>query len=234
MMLEMMKRPAALLMAVLVVSRAAYAIPWANPRAIANPPAQDKFGLRLSGGYGLSENTSTGYDSGGKASVDPQSQGIASGAELYWAPQPRLQLGLGVFPDFVTRSVPSSYYNTPTLTLMSTVITSNINFLPVILSLYMKQPLGDGFGLMMGVGAGVVPATSYTPSASYGNNAGGPVNLDAGLALRGVLGVDKTLGNHFNLGLQVQVLSLSPKPVGTSSTDTVDQVAPMLSLDTHF
>jgi hypothetical protein len=211
----------------------AHAIPWANPRPVANPPAQDSYGLRLSGGYGFSLNSSVGQNPDGSFSLVPASQGIPSGAELYTVLRPGLQIGLGVFPDLITRNTPVNYFVSGASSSTPGTFTENITLLPVILSLTMKQPLGDGFGIFTSVGAGVLPAT--TDNTSTGNGTPGySIQIDAGYAFRGVLGVDKQLMRRVSLGLAVQVLQMNAKTVGGAATQNFSQVAPMAVLDTHF
>ncbi|MGH7441872.1 MAG: hypothetical protein ACREKE_04275 [bacterium] len=183
------------------------------------------WGLRLSGGYGFSMNTfgmeggsaiynsGTGvYDMTPAFSADKLSPGIPSSAELLYSCTPRLQWSLGVFPIFSNPKYTSSFTYTQIPSSASDYSyiqnqSADITYLPVLLSLYFNQPMGSGFTAFAGFGLGVVPATSLTWTSTFTGTSGTNIPtgyteydaLDAGFALRGVLGLDYAIQRRYSI-----------------------------------
>lgn len=184
-------------------------------------------GLRLSGGYGFSLNSQTD-----PLATYPESPGIPTGAELLYFATDHVQLSLGVFPVFMNRTYAANFFNLSTSQVVQGQETDSATFMPVIMSIYIEQPLGGVFSLFESVGFGVVPATSVSRSNDQGV-VETPQSLDAGFALRGSLGLAAAINRNFRLGIEVQELDfnqsiLSPLAGWYGQTADFNQVAPML------
>ncbi|MGH7442247.1 MAG: hypothetical protein ACREKE_06185, partial [bacterium] len=178
---------------------------------------------------GETHDTNTGlYEPWGKYSGVPLSPGIPTGAEILYAASPDLKFSLGVFPVTSDVKYSESYSWSTVPTPASTdwsdtaVVNSPATYLPILFSVYYSHPLWwEGWETFVGFGLGVVPATSVTQTVTYTNvqgdnhpsNTSSQETLDAGFALRGVLGVDKAIAERygvfssFKVGLELQDLA---------------------------
>jgi hypothetical protein len=194
---------------------------------------EDVFGLRLSGGYGLSLNSSTEFSSAfNPADSYPLSPGIPTGAEILYSPVRNLDLSLGLFPVFMTRSYTTGFFDAGTGMDVVGHRSDSATFMPVFLSAYLQRPLLGSWELLLGLGAGLVPATAVNSSDDQGQVIQ-PLNLDAGFAVRALLGLAWSFNPRLRFGLSLQALAFSqheffPAFGWSAVTQNYEQVAPQL------
>ena len=179
------------------------------------------FGLRGDVGYGLGSNNVTvgGRAAGGDYSI-PTANGLAGGLEVLYAPNTKVEFGLGVFAPLGMNADKSSTYNDPnpaySYSDATTLKSSNV---PIVLSVYLKQSLANKLSLVSGAGIGLV----LPGDAKYNNvtsdkyndvsNTAVTESFNAGIAFRGVLGLEYGLSPNLSLfgGLNFIAASLRPK-----------------------
>jgi opacity protein-like surface antigen len=191
------------------------------------------FGLRLAGGYGFSLNSTVPLTIPVKPQNSyAQSPGIPTVAEVLYSPEENFDISLGVFPVIMSRSYEAIFYDQASLQNINGNRTDTATFLPVMVSAYLGRDVLDKLNFFVGFGIGVVPAAQISSSDDQGQTIQ-PTNLDAGLALRGALGLGWAINSNVRLGLEAQAIefsqhALSPAQGWSGSTQNFLQAAPLV------
>lgn len=208
--------PAAVLALTLVLAGRAWADDSPGP-----------WGLRASGGYGFSLDKGSPVEVNGldlrPGGFHAPASGMDAGLEVACALHGGLQFSLGLFPVFIAQSVVVSL---PILGEYRETISGTL--VPVLANVYLDYALGSSLAFIAGAGAGLAPAATLLRSNPNGYGPSDLAALDAGLALRGVLGLDWACRPACHLGFLVQGLLLDQAVGGTGLGNDMNQIAPML------
>ncbi len=192
-----------------------FTLPGDSTAPAASAPSErgtgKRFGLRVGGGYagGLGgESYGRNVSTGGGYLVSPGA-GLAYSIEPLFALNDRIEFGLGFFSSGFSASGSSSYTSNPGNNVTQDSSTYAFSTVPIIASVYIKQPVWKKLSLVLGFGAGYATGGDMVQTSDQTSTSGGSpsgtdnsisiISVDGGVAYRAALGAEYSFGKNLSV-----------------------------------